>query len=318
MYWPVIPELSYSLIYPDYFPTTGPGPVMGSLITFVIIVVVLALTLIAWTMVLRFQHAKKISDSKIQYLRVVSAENNAYQHYVQAAKNLQDMELNVEKSRQTIAVVSQNLDARKKELRELIGKLRIIKNNQGPEGQGKNDLDTELELTKLTGEVKTRLIMNNEDKKRIIAERLRIAENRANIPDLEKEAEELSGVWDAQRRELERVENEFRRLDNEEFQRFSKSYVNKRSEQGNADPEREVINLILLLNNKQGMLYVRKKEAAKDPTTESVTQIKKYSDDIRKLEAQLNLKSRRLGIAAERVAELKKLFLSGKHNLPEA
>ena len=67
--------------------------------------------------------------------------------------------------------------------------------------------------------------------------------------------------------------------------------------------------MILLLNNKQSMLYVKKKEAAKDPTTESVQQIKKYASDIKKLESQINSKSKRMGVAAERVVELKKLFL---------
>ena len=100
-----------------------------------------------------------------------------------------------------------------------------------------------------------------------------------------------------------------------EFVHFSKSFVKKRTQEGNLDPEREMINLLLMLNNKQGMLYVRKKEAAKDPTTDSADLISKYSEDIKKLELQLKIKAKRLGITPQRIEELKRLFVSTR-NVP--
>ncbi len=167
----------------------------------------------------------------------------------------------------------------------------------------------EVDNTKLTSEIKTRLVLNNEDKKRVISERKKIKERTVDLPLITREVEQLGGIWESLRRDVEQVESEFRQVDEEAFKRFSESFIKKKTEESKLDPEREMINLLLLLNNKRGLLYVRKKEAAKDPTTDSAELIKKYEADVKKLELQLVSKSRRFGILPKRLEELKNLFL---------
>jgi hypothetical protein len=289
---------------------------MGSLVTFAIIAVFLGLTLFGWTLVLKIQRDRKISDLKIQYLRISASEESDYQRYIQAERQLQDVELKEEKSHQTISLLKNNIIGRRRELRELIDRLRIIKRKYNLVGSGRMSLDDDVDMTKLISEVRSRLMMNNEDKKRIKSERLKIVDSVASMTDLRQETEQYEKEWEKIRREVDKLEIEFRKLDEEEFVRFSKAFIKKRSEEGSLDPEREIINLLLMLNNKQGMLYVRKKEAAKDPTTESIDLIHKYNDDIRKLEAQLRVKAKRLGISAQRIEELKNLFVSGRSTTP--
>ncbi|MCE5271695.1 hypothetical protein LLH00_10480 [bacterium] len=285
---------------------------MGSLLTFAVIAVVLGLTLFGWTLVLKLQRDRKISDLKIQYLRTAASEESAYQHYIQAERQLQDLELKEEKCRQTISILKSNIIGRRNELHELIDKLRIIKRKYSLVGSGRMNLDDDLELTKLTSEVRSRLVLNNEDKKRVIFERMRIKEAVASLTETRQETGEHETAWETVRREMDKIEIDFRKLDEDEFVRFCKAFIKKRSEEGSLDPEREIINLLLMLNNKQGMLYVRRKEAAKEPTTSSLDLIHKYNEDIRKLEMQLRVKAKRLGITAQRVEELKRLFVSGK------
>ncbi len=289
---------------------------MGSLVTFAIIAVFLGLTLFGWTLVLKIQRDRKISDLKIQYLRISANEESAYQRYIQAERQLQDIELKEEKSHQTISLLKSSIIGRRRELRELIDRLRIIKRKYNLVGSGRVSLDDDVEMTKLINEVRSRLTMNNEDKKRIISEKSKIVDSVASMADLRQESDQYEKEWEKVRREVDKVEIEFRKLDEEEFVRFCKAFIKKRSEEGSLDPEREIINLLLMLNNKQGMLYVRKKEAAKDPTTESIELIHKYNDDIRKLEAQLRVKAKRLGISAQRIEELKNLFVSGRSTTP--
>lgn len=289
---------------------------MGSLVTFAIIAVFLGLTLFGWTLVLKIQRDRKISDLKIQYLRISANEESAYQRYIQAERQSQDIELKEEKSHQTISLLKSSIIGRRRELRELIDRLRIIKRKYNLVGSGRVSLDDDVEMTKLINEVRSRLTMNNEDKKRIISEKSKIVDSVASMADLRQESDQYEKEWEKVRREVDKVEIEFRKLDEEEFVRFCKAFIKKRSEEGSLDPEREIINLLLMLNNKQGMLYVRKKEAAKDPTTESIELIHKYNDDIRKLEAQLRVKAKRLGISAQRIEELKNLFVSGRSTTP--
>lgn len=286
---------------------------MGSLITFIVIALFLGLTLFGWTMVLKIQRDRKISELKIQFMRLASSEENAYQRFIQSERQVQDGELKVEKAHQTIVLLKGNLAGRRTELRELIEKLRVVKRKYALVGANRMSLDDELEYTKLTSEVRSRLTQNNEDKIRIATEFRKIQETNALFDEQGKESDEHEKAWENIRRELDRVEFEFRKLDDDEFVRFSKSFIKKRTQEGNLDPEREVINILLMLNNKQGMLYVRKKEAAKDPTTESSALVRKYSEDIKKLELQLRVKAKRLGITAQRIEELKRLFVSTRN-----
>ncbi len=282
---------------------------MGPVIFFVVIVIVLILFILGWTFFLRIQKERKISELKINYLRIASEEENAYNRYIQAEKLLQTTEMEMQKCKDIILALKKNMLPRKRELQELIENLRVVKTRHALNPSESALLDAELEVTKLTSEIKTRWVLNDEDKKKIIAERARINEKNTNLPILSREVEELSALWEEVRRELEKVEAAFHNLDEVVFKRFSESHIKKRTEEGKLDPEREIINLILLLNNKRGMLYVKKKEAAKDPTTESMQQIKKYGDDIKKLASQITIKSKRMGISPDRVVELKRLFL---------
>lgn len=282
---------------------------MGPVIFFVVVVIVMVVFILGWTFFLRVQKERKISEFKINYLRIASEEENAYNRYIQAEKIFQTIEMDVQKCKDIILALKKNMIPRKRELQELIEELRIVKSRHALNPSESALLDAELEITKLTSEIKTRWVLNDEDKKKIIAERARMTEKNADLPILSKEVEELSALWEEVRKELEKVEAAFHNLDQGAFKRFSESFIKKRTEEGKLDPEREIINLILMLNNKRGMLYVKKKEAAKDPTTASMQQIKKYNDDIKKLSYQITIKSKRMGISPDRVVELKKLFL---------
>jgi len=282
---------------------------MEMLIFFIVVVVVMIISIAGWLFFLRVQKERKISEFKINYLRVASEEENAYSRYLQAEKNLQDAEMDIQKCKDIIFTLKKNIIPRKKELRELIEELRVVKTRHALNPSEATLLDAELEITKLSSEIKTRWVLNDEDKKKILEERARIEHKGADIPILTQEVEELSGVWEGVRKELEKIEAAFYELDANIFQKFAASHIKKRTEEGKLDPEREIINLILLLNNKQSMLYVKKKEAAKDATTESMQQIKKYNNDIKKLESQISIKSKRMGLSPERVVELKKLFI---------
>ena len=282
---------------------------MGPVIFFVVVVIVMVVFILGWTFFLRVQKERKISEFKINYLRIASEEENAYNRYIQAEKIFQTIEMDAQKCKDIILALKKNMIPRKRELQELIEELRIVKSRHALNPSESALLDAELELTKLTSEIKTRWVLNDEDKKKIIAERARMTEKNADLPILSKEVEELSALWEEVRKELEKVEVAFHDLDQGAFKRFSESFIKKRTEEGKLDPEREIINLILMLNNKRGMLYVKKKEAAKDPTTASMQQIKKYNDDIKKLSYQITIKSKRMGISPDRVVELKKLFL---------
>ena len=282
---------------------------MGPVIFFVVVVIVMVVFILGWTFFLRVQKERKISEFKINYLRIASEEENAYNRYIQAEKIFQTIEMDAQKCKDIILALKKNMIPRKRELQELIEELRIVKTRHALNPSESALLDAELEITKLTSEIKTRWVLNDEDKKKIIAERARMTEKNADLPILSKEVEELSALWEEVRKELEKVEAAFHNLDQGAFKRFSESFIKKRTEEGKLDPEREIINLILMLNNKRGMLYVKKKEAAKDPTTASMQQIKKYNDDIKKLSYQITIKSKRMGISPDRVVELKKLFL---------
>ena len=188
---------------------------MGSLITFVVIAIVLGMTLFGWTMVLKIQRDRKISDLKIQFIRLASSEESAYQHYIQTERELQDNELKVEKSRQTILSLRNSLKAGRQELREMINKLRLVKRKYALVGVVKMSLDDELEFTRLAEEVRNRLLSNNEDKKRIASENEKIIQIVAPFEELRRESVENEKVWEGIRRELDRIEAEFRKLDDE-------------------------------------------------------------------------------------------------------
>ena len=282
---------------------------MGALGFLIIVVMVMEVSDVGFTFFLRVQRERKISEYKINYLRIAAEEENDYNHYLQAEKNLQDSEMQTQKCKDTILALKKNITPRKQELRELIENLRAVKTRSALDPAEGDLLDVELEITKLVSEIRTRWILNDEDKKKIISERTRLNEKSEDIPLLSKEVEESNALWEESRKALDKIETEFHQLDARAFQSFASSFIKKRTEEGKLDPEREMINLILLLNNKQGMLYVKKKEAAKDPTTASIEQVKKYSNDIKKLESQIAIKSKRMGLKPERVVELKKLFI---------
>ncbi len=282
---------------------------MSPAVMLILILLAFCLIIVFWTMALRYQRARKISEIKVAYLRLASQEESAYQRYLTVEKRAQQLELELDKSRESIAELRSKLRSRRGELRELIGRLRIVRSRLALVGPEEGTLDDEIEETKLLAEVRTRLILSQEDKRRIAGDRLRVAERLRELPEVAQESEKNSKAWDQLRRELEAMETEFRKLDEEAFRKFAEAYVQKRTEDKRLDPERDLVNLILLLNNKRGLLYVRRKEAAKDPTTDSQEQIKKHEADIRKLEGQLVTKSRNYGISVERLEELRNLFL---------
>lgn len=281
---------------------------MASIFIFFIIVIAMSLIISGWAMVLRIQRERKISEMKITYLQLAGEEQNTYQRYIQAEKALQEAEIELQKSKEIIVVLKVRVRQRRKQLRELIEHLRLIKSKINLLAGSSSKLDLELENTKLTSEIKTLLIFNNEDKIRSNSETAKKIEKNADLPFLTKDSAELGENWEKTRRQLEQVENEFRSLDANAWKRFAESYIKSRAEESKLDPERELVNMILLLNNKKGLLYVRKKEMAKDPTTESAKLVKKYEGDINKLETQLVNKSKSLGVPLRRLNELKNLF----------
>jgi len=282
---------------------------LGSLLVFLVIVIVMSLIIFGWAMVLRIQRERKISEMKVTYLRLAGEEQNAYQRYIQAEKTLQEVESGILKSKEIIVELKAKVKQRRKQLRELLEHLRLVKSKINLLGGSSTKLDLELENTKLTGEIKNLLMFNNEDKIRINAEIAKMSDRTADLPHLAKESAELGETWESARQQLEQVENDFRSLDLNAWKKFADSYIKSRSEKSKLDPERELVNMILLLNNKKGLLYVRKKEMAKDPTTESARLVKKYEEDIKKLEVQLVNKSKSLGVPGKRLSELKDLFL---------
>lgn len=282
---------------------------MGSLLIFFVIVIVMAMIIVGWAMVLRIQRERKISEIKITYLRLAGEEQGAYQRYIHAEKALQEVEIGLQKSKDIIAELRVKVSQRRKQLRELVEHLRLVKSKINLLGGSSTKLDLELENTKLTGEIKSLLMFNNEDKIKINMEIAKMSDKKADLPFLTKESAELGETWEIARQQLEQVENDFRSLDLNAWKKFADSYIKSRSEESKLDPERELVNMILLLNNKKGLLYVRKKEMAKDPTTESAKLVKRYEEDIKKLETQLVNKSRSLGITGKRLNELKDLFL---------
>ena len=282
---------------------------MGPLIIFVVIVVAMALIIFGWAMVLRIQRERKISEFKVNYMRLAGEEQAAYQRYIHAERALQDVEMDMHKSKELIAELRIRLKHRRTELRELIEKMRLVKAKINLLTGSAKNLDLEVDRTKLTSEIKSRLMFNNDDKKRILNEVKKIQEKLGDLPFLAKESAELGTTWENLRQALEQIENEFRTLDQFAFKKFSDQFIKTRTAENRLDPERELVNMILLLNNKRGLLYVRKKEMAKDPTTESQQLVKKFEDDIKRLEVQLGHKAKNLAIAPKRLNELKSLFL---------
>ncbi|OGF98201.1 MAG: hypothetical protein A3F83_10130 [Candidatus Glassbacteria bacterium RIFCSPLOWO2_12_FULL_58_11] len=281
---------------------------MGSLFIFFIIVFIMALLIVGWAMVLKVQKERKISEFKISYMRLSGEEQAAYQHYVQAEKTHQDVEIDIEKSKEIIDSLRLKVQHRRKELRVLIEQLRVIKSKINLLTGSSSKLDLELDRTKLTSEVKTRLMLNNEDKLRILHEKGKIQEKTVDLPYLAKESSERGTAWENLRKQVEQIESEFRALDFNAYKRFAESFIKSRSAEHKLDPERELVNMILLINNKKGLLYARNKEMAKDPTTESTRLVQQYEGDIKKLEAQLVARSKGLGISPKRLNELRNLF----------
>ena len=281
---------------------------MGSLFIFFIIVFIMALVIVGWAMILKVQKERKISECKIAYMRLSGEEQASYQRYVQAEKTYQDVEIDIEKSKEIIGVLRLKVQHRRKELRELIEQLRVVKTKINLQTGSSSKLDLELEKTKLTSEVKTRLMLNNEEKLRLIHEKGKIEEKTVDLPFLAKESAELSTAWENLRKQVEQVESDFRALDFNAFKRFADSFIKSRSSEHKLDPERELVNMILLINNKKGLLYARSKEMAKDPTTESARLTKQYEGDIKKLDARLICRSKGLGVSPKRLNELRNLF----------
>lgn len=282
---------------------------MGSIFIFLLIIISMTLIIFGWAMAIRIQRERKISELKITYLRLAGEEQNAYQRYIQAEKTLQEVEIEIQKGKEIIVELKVKVKQRRKQLRELIENLRLVKSKINLIANNTSKLDLDLEDTKLTSEIKTLLMFNNEDKIRLNAETNKIAEKKVDLPYLTKESAELGNNWEIIRQQVEQVENEFHSLGPNVWKKFADTYIKNRSEESTLDPERELVNMILLLNNKKGLLYVRKKEMAKDPTTESTRLVKKYEEDIKKLETQLVKKSKRLGVSVNRLNELKSLFL---------
>ena len=281
----------------------------GLAIHIFVIIIAMSLIIVGWAMVLRIQREKKLSELRITYMRLSGEEQNAYQRYIQAEKALQEVEIGLHKSKEIIVELKIKVKQRKKQLRELIEQLRLVKSKINLLSGSSSKLDLELEETKLVSETRNLLMFNNEDKIRINAELDKISDKKTDLPFLTKESAELGESWEKARQQLELVENEFRSLDANAWKKFAESHLKSRTQENRLDPERELVNMILLLNNKKGLLYVRKKEMAKDPTTESAKLVKKYEDDIRKLEMQLVHKSKSLGVHVKRLNELKDLFL---------
>lgn len=280
---------------------------MGALVIFGVIVVGMGAIIAGWAMVLRIQRERKISEFKVNLMRLYGAEQAAYHQYIQAERAVQDVEMDAQKSKEQVVKLKVRVKQRRGRIRELIEELRLVKVRLGLVSKG-DKLDLELSRSKLENEVKTLLALNNQDKHLINEEKRKIDENLSVLPQMTKESAELSTRWESLREQVEVVEDDFRKLDEHAFRKFADQFANTREKEDKHDPEREVVNMIVLLNNKKSMLYVRRKEMAKDPTTESQKLVKKYEQDIRKLEKQLIRKAKSLGIQPKRVNQLQKMF----------
>ncbi len=280
---------------------------MGSLVIFGTIVIGIGLIIAGWAMVLRIQRERKISEFKVNLMRIYGSEQNAYHRYIQAERAVQDVEMDAQKSKELVAQLKIRVRKRRLRMRELIDTLRLVKVRLNLVSKG-DKLDLELQRSKTESEIKTLLALNNQDKQRINDEKRRLREHQEMLPQMTEESAELSTAWENLRNQVDIVENDFRKLDEHAFRKFADQFSTSRDQDNRSDPEREIVNMILLLNNKKGLLYVRRKEMAKDPTTESQKLVKKHERDIGKLERQLVRKSKSLGIQPKRINELQKMF----------
>jgi hypothetical protein len=260
-----------------------------------------------WAMVLKIQRERKISEFKVNLMRLYGSEQAAYHRYIQAERAVQDVEMEAQKSKELVIQLKIRIRQRRTRLRELLESLRLVNTRLGIVSRG-DKLDLELQRAKLENEVKTLLALNDQEKKRVNDEKRRAQESLDMLPQMTEESAEFSTRWESLRSQVDVVENDFRKLDEHAFNKFADQFASRRDQEDKSDPEREVVNMILLLNNKKSMLYVRRKEMAKDPTTESQKLVKKYEGDIVKLEKQLVRKSKSLGIQPKRVNELQKMF----------
>ena len=142
---------------------------MGSLFIFFVIIIAMSLIIVGWAMVLRIQREKKLSELRITYMRLSGEEQNAYQRYIQAEKALQEVEIGLHKSKEIIVELKIKVKQRKKQLRELIEQLRLVKSKINLLSGSSSKLDLELEETKLLSETRNLLMFKNEDKIRINA-----------------------------------------------------------------------------------------------------------------------------------------------------
>ncbi len=280
---------------------------MGSLVIFGVIVVGMGAIITGWAMVLKIQRERKISEFKVNLMRLYGSEQGAYHRYIQAERAVQDIEMESQKSKDLVAQLRIRVRQRRSRMRELIDELRLVKVKLNIVSKG-NKLDLELLRSKTENEIKTLMALNNQEKQRINDEKRRLKENTAMLPQMTEESAELSAAWENLRNQVDVVEKDFRKLDEHAFRKFADQFANNRNKDDRSDPEREIVNMILLLNNKKGLLYVRRKEMAKDPTTESQKLVKKHEQDILKLEKQLVRKSNSLGIKPKRINELQKMF----------
>lgn len=280
---------------------------MSALVILGTIVVGIGLIIAAWAMVLKIQRERKISEFKVNLMRLYGSEQNTYHRYIQAERAVQDVEMSSQKNKELVVKLKVRVHERRHEVRELIETLRMVRVrlNLGSKG---DKLDLELQRSKTESEIKTLLAFNNQDKLRINNEKRRLRENQEMLPQMTEEAAELSTAWENLRNQVDVIEGDFRKLDEHAFRKFADQFNHSRENEDKNDPEREIVNMILLLNNKKSLLYVRRKEMAKDPTTESQKLVKKYEQDIGKLERQLVRKSKSLGLKPKRVNALQKMF----------
>ncbi len=280
---------------------------MGALVIFGVIVVGMGMIITGWAMVLKIQRERKISEFKVNLMRFYGSEQAAYHRYIQAERAVQDIEMDAQKSKDLFIQLKVRVRQRRGKIRDLIESLRLVKVKLNLVSKG-GLLDLELLRSKTESELKTLLALNNQDKVRINDEQRRIWEKQQMLPQMTEESAELSTAWENLRSQVDAVESDFRQLDEHAFRKFADQFTNSREKGDKNDPEREIVNMILLLNNKKGLLYVRRKEMAKDPTTESQKLIIKHGQDITKLEKQLVRKSKSLGIQPKRVLHLQKMF----------
>ncbi|MBW7995011.1 MAG: hypothetical protein FVQ81_00280 [Candidatus Glassbacteria bacterium] len=280
---------------------------MGSLIVFGAIVVGMGVIIAGWTMVLRIQRERKISEFKVNLMRLYISEQTAYNRYLQAERAVQSVEMDAQKSKEQVVALKVRVRQRRSRTRELIEELKLVKVRVGLVTGG-DKLDLELSRSNLENEIKTLLALNNQDKQRINDEKRRVDESLLMLPQMTEESAELSTRWENLREQVDQFESDFSKLDEYAFRKFADQFAANRDQEDKHDPEREIVNMILLLNNKKGLLYVRRKEMAKEPTTESQKLVNKYEQDILKLEKQLIRKSKSLGVQPERVNALQKMF----------